>query len=631
MRHKFKTGLLAIAAVCLLTDLTKAQNRSGYWQQRADYRMEIDFDTDSHRFDGYQELIYTNNSPDTLDRVFYHLYLNAFQPGSMMDKRSRTIEDPDSRVGDRIYYLKENETGYQMIDRLEQDGERLSFKISGTVLEAELAEPLLPNSETRFVMEFEGQVPVQIRRTGRRNEEGIDYSMSQWYPKMAEYDFRGWHPHPYIGREFHGVFGRFDVKIHMNRDYSVAATGYLQNPDETGYGYEASGTRVQRPEGDKLTWHFISDLQHDFMWAADRGYRHATYRVPGGPLLRFFYQTDPVAVNATADRQAELLVNWEKLPEYTAEAFSYMNEHFGDYPYEEYIVAQGGDGGMEYGMGTLVTGNRNLQGLVGVTVHELVHAWYQGVLANNESYDHWMDEGFTVYASTRVMHELFGDSGEDPFAGSYNNYFHVVRSGIEEPMARHADHYHRNTAYSVASYTKGMIFLHQLSYITGRETFDRGMRRFFNEWKFRHPTGYDFIRVMEQESGLKLDWYHEYWVKSTRTIDYGIEEVTPHNGKTRVMLRRHGQMPMPVDLEVEYWDGSVEHFYIPMRIMRGQKEDEFPGVRRTVAEDWPWVYPDYTLTVPAAMDDIVRIEIDPTGRMADTDPQNHLWYSERIH
>jgi hypothetical protein len=619
--------LLSLTVICLLPNLLVAQ-RSDYWQQEVDYVMEIDFDVETHRFDGHQVLTYTNNSPDTLSRVFYHLYFNAFQPGSMMDKRSRTIADPDSRIRDRIFHLQDDEIGYQKIQSLTRNGEPVSFTINETVMEVELADPILPGSETVFEMKFEGQVPIQIRRSGRHNAEGIEYSMAQWYPKMAEYDSKGWHAHPYIAREFHGVFGNFDVKIHIDSDYVVAATGYLQNPEEVGHGYETDGVQVQRAPDEKLAWHFISDYQHDFMWAADPDFEHVTAEVPDGPKLRFFYQTDPVAINASEERQAQLLENWERLPDYTVRAFQYMNKHFGEYPYDEYIIIQGGDGGMEYIMGTLITGNRNFRSLVSVTVHELVHAWYQGVLANNESYYHWMDEGFTVYASTRIMNHLFNDDSDNVFNGRYNSYFRIVDAGLEEPMNQHADHYHTNAAYSVASYTKGMIFLHQLSYIIGQDTFDRGMRRFFNEWKFKHPTGLDFIRVMEKESGIKLNWYYDYWVNSTKTIDYGIENVSANGNQTDIKLRQYSLTPMPIDLVVEFTDGTVEHYYIPMLIMFGEKEHEYPDHERTTADAWRWVYPEYTLTIPGNPEEIFRIEIDPTMRMADVDRSKNKWIRE---
>lgn len=628
MRKELLPALLSLVVLLLSFCEPLQGQRHGYWQQEAAYEMEIDMDVSTHRFDGSQRLLYTNHSPDTLDRVYYHLYFNAFQLGSMMDVRSRTIEDPDRRVRDRIYHLEEDEIGYQEVLRLLQDGREVGWRIRDTVMEVELAEPIPPGAETLFEMEFRAQVPVQIRRSGRDNAEGIAYSMAQWYPKIAEYDHMGWHAHPYIGREFHGVFGTFDVRIRIDRDYVVAATGYLQNPEEVGHGYGGLPEGPAGGSGETLVWHFRTDLQHDFMWAADPDYRHVTARVPDGPKLRFFYQTDPVAENAPDERQDELRKNWEKLPDYTIRAFQFMNERFGSYPYEEYVVAQGGDGGMEYIMGTLVTGNRDLESLVGVTVHELVHAWYQGVVANNESYYHWMDEGFTVYVSTRVMRELFGDRTGDTMERNYDNYYRIVAAGIEEPMDRHADHYNLNVAYGIASYSKGAVFLEQLGYIVGRESLDRGLKRFYEEWKFRHPTGLDFIRVMERESGMHLYWYYEYWVKSTRTIDYGIASVVPRGDDTELVLERHGEMPMPIDLEVEYRDGSVEHFYIPMLIMWGEKEQEYSEISRTVLDPWPWVDPRYRFVVPARTSEIVRIEIDPSGRMADIYQESHLWLNE---
>jgi len=625
-------NLLSLSALILFLvylssfETAIAQPGPGYWQQAVDYKMEIDMNVETNRFDGHQVLTYTNNSPDTLDRVFYHLFFNAFQPNSMMDKRSRTIEDPDRRVRDRIYHYDDTEIGFQDIKWMKQNGTDIDFTIKGTIMEVHLAEPILPGEEVEFEMEFEAQVPLQTRRSGRDNAEGVRYSMSQWYPKIAAYDERGWHPNPYIGREFYAPFGTFDFTIHIDRDYVVGAGAYLQNPQEVGYGYEDPGAELRIPDGDKLTWHFTAENVHDVMWAADPDYTHTTYQVPGGPLLRFFYQTDPVAINADDEEQAQLLENWERLPEYTSNAFEFMNENYGEYPYGEYVVIQGGDGGMEYTMGTLITGNRNFGSLVGVTVHELIHAWYEGVVANDETTDQWIDEGFTVYLSALTMNELFNDGEGDPMVNRHQGYFNIVNAGIEEPMHLHADHYHRNSAYGVASYTKGAIFLHQLGYIVGDDVLKRGLNRFYEEWKFKHPKGLDFLRTMERESGMVLDWYYEYWIETTRTIDYGISSVeSADNGQTEITLERIGLMPMPIDLEVELTDGSIHHYYIPMRIMWGQKENENPEIERTVLPDWPWVFPDYSFVMDIPQENIARIEIDPTRRMADVDRDNNIW------
>jgi hypothetical protein len=627
-RHACAFGACALLLFIILTPLQTEAQRAADWQQAVEYEMEIDMHAEENRFDGHQVLTYHNNSPDTLDRVFYHLFFNAFQPNSMMDKRSRTIVDPDRRVRDRIYHYDETEIGYQKIHRLKQNGKEVDFTVKGTIMEVHLNEPIAPGESVVFEMEFEAQVPLQTRRSGRDNAEGVRFSMAQWFPKIAAYDDMGWHANPYIGREFYAPFGTFDVKIHIDRNYVVAAGAILQNPEEVGCGYEESDMVLNIPDGDKLTWHFRAENVHDVMWAADPDYTHTTAQVPDGPLLRFFYQTDPVAENASDERQEELLENWEKLPEYTVRAFEYMNEKIGEYPYDEYIIIQGGDGGMEYTMGTLITGNRTLRSLVGVTVHELVHAWFEGVVATNEVYDQWIDEGFTTYISTFIMNELFEGGEDDPMISRYQGYFNLADTGFEEPLHLHSDHYNTNTAYGMASYTKGAIFLHQLGYIIGEDLMWQSLRRFYEKWKFKHPRGMDFIRIAEQESGIDLNWYYEYWITTTRTIDYGITSVEGDSDTTSVTLERFGLMPMPLDVEVEFADGSLVHHYIPMKIMWGQKEHEFPEIARIVEEDWPWVFPEYQFTINRPIDEIVRIEIDPSQRMADVDRGNNVWQPE---
>jgi len=241
------------------------------WQQEITYDMDIDFDVKSHQFTGVQKVVYTNNSPETLKRFFYHLYLNAFQPGSMMDVRSRTIIDPDRRVGDRISKLKPDQIGYQKIISLKQDGFPLNYHVEGTILEVELAKAIAPGESSTFEMEFESQVPLQIRRNGRNSSEGVDYSMSQWYPKVCEYDYEGWHANPYVGREFHGVWGDFDVKINIDKKYVLGASGVLQNAQDIGKGYSDRKKRPKSKNG-KVKWHFKAENVHDFVWAADTDY-----------------------------------------------------------------------------------------------------------------------------------------------------------------------------------------------------------------------------------------------------------------------------------------------------------------------------------------------------------------------
>lgn len=582
-----------------------------YWQQRVDYQMEIEFDIGNHQFTGVQKLTYFNNSPDTLKKVFYHLYFNAFQPGSMMDVRSRTIADPDGRVMDRISKLKDNEIGFMRVMELTQNGQKVKYEEVGTILEVQLAQPIAPGSSVVFDMKFIGQVPLQIRRSGRDNKEGISYSMAQWYPKICEYDYMGWHPNPYIGREFYGVWGDFDVKITIDPRYILGGTGYLQNPNEIGHGYEDESASVKNSKNN-LTWHFKAPNVHDFMWAADPDYVHLKKQVPDGPLLHFLYQ------------KSEKTKDWEKLPELISKAFTYANENFGKYPYKQFSVIQGGDGAMEYPMSTLLNGHRRLGSLVGSTIHEIFHSWYQGVLGTNESLYPWMDEGFTSFGSNLTTNYVL-ESNREPLNGSYRGYFYIANSEIAEPMTIHSDHYKTNTGYLRNAYSKGAVFVNQLGYVIGQDLMMQGMRRYFDEWKFKHPTPNDYIKVMEKISGLQLDWYKEHFINSINTIDYAVSSVTEKNNGIEIILKREGDMPMPIDLYIQLKNNKKIVVNIPLRIMRGNKENEFEGVEWVVAEDWPWTNPTYTLTLDVPMNDVEMISIDPTKRMADIVPENNNW------
>lgn len=598
-----------------------AQAQPERWQQHVTYKMNIDMDVVKNQYHGTQHLSYTNNSPDTLDKVFYHLYFNAFQPGSMMDVRSRNLSDADGRVADRISKLKPEEQGWIKVNTLKNNNKAVKFEVSGTILEVTLNEPILPGATTEFDMDWDAQVPIQIRRSGRDNREGVRYSMTQWYPKLCEYDYQGWHSNPYIAREFYGVWGDFDVTISIDKNYLVAAGSYLQNPQETGFGYEEPGQELNRPRGDKLTWHFQTPNVHDFAWAADPEYTHTRIIAEDSTVMHFVWQKGKGYDEA-----------WEKLPAIMSRARSIMNEHFGEYPYKSYAFIQGGDGGMEYPLATLITGNRGLNSLVGVAVHEQLHSWYQMVLGSNESLYAWMDEGFTSYAEDIVMNELAREgllSGktavENPFAGEYSAYAQLASGGSEEALTTHADHFNTNYAYGLAAYVKGAVFLNQMEYIIGKQAFDKGLLRYFNTWKFKHPNANDVTRVFEKQSGLELDWYREDWVNTTNYIDYAVDTVYAENGKsTHVIIGRKGRMAMPLDILVTYTNGDKELFYAPLESMRGEKPAE-DATKRNVLPDHRWVDLSYEFVIPEKLKNIAQIQIDPTQRMADIDLGNNEW------
>jgi hypothetical protein len=615
MKQNSRLFLLFILSTLCSTEMMAKKVKDPYWQQRAKYKIDARLNTDNHLISGKEEIVYYNNSPETIDRVYFHLYFNAFRPGSSMDVRSRVIADPDGRVGSRILNLKTDEQGAMHVISFKQNGKSaISMMESETILEIILPQPIKPGGKSTFELAFEGQVPIQVRRSGRDNKEGIDYSMSQWYPKLCEYDSWGWHTDTYIGREFYGVWSDFEVNITISSEYVLGATGVLQNGDEIGFGYENTPGKVKSNSSNGKpkpfqTWRWKAENVHDFMWAADPDYRHDKMQVPGGPMMHFLYQDTPEYGQTWRDAQALMV-----------KGFEFLSQKFGQYPYPQFSVIQGGDGGMEYPMATLVTGNRKAPSLVGVVMHEGAHAWYHGVLGFNESKYFWMDEGFTSFASGEAMDHLF-PLNKDDHRDAYNGYLRIVKDSMEESLDTHADHFITNYAYGTAAYSKGEVYLAQLVHLIGREVFDKAMLRFFNEWKFKHPDDRALIRIMEQESGLELDWYNEYFVHSTKTIDYAIDTAYEDGDGTKIVLNRLGYMPTPVDVWVIKKDGTSSKYYIPLDLTRGNKQlaDE------KLAPVWPWVYPAFGLTIEEKFSDIKSIEIDPTMGIADVNRKNNIF------
>jgi hypothetical protein len=585
-----------------------SQNNFEYWQQHVDYTMDVKMDVNTFNYEGTQKLIYTNNSPDNLEQVFYHLFYNAFQPGSEMDVRSMTIADADTRVGDRISKLQKEDFGFLNVVSLTQNKIPLKNTTSGTVLEVQLNEPIKSGESAIFEMRFEGQVPPVIRRAGKNSQEGVALSMAQWYPKMAEYDFEGWHADPYIGREFHGVWGDFDVKLTLDKNYTVGGTGYLQNPNEIGHGY---GTKETKNDSDLLTWHFVAPNVHDFTWAADPNFVHDTLQVPDGPMLHFLYKKS---------LKRKYKKRWKDLQIPASEIMQYYSKNVGKYPYDQYSVIQGGDGGMEYGMCTLITGERTFEGLLGVTAHEIGHTWFQFLMASNESKHPWLDEGFAEFTCTLIENSILGVETSEPMKRHFNRYFDLALSGKEQPMSTHADRFAYNKSYSISTYSKGALVLAQLRYIIGEENFWESLKKYYNDWAFKHPTPNDFMRCAEKTSGMELEWFLTDWTQTTNTIDYGVKDAVALEGQTIVTLERIGLMPMPVEVQVLMKDGRKKEYYIPLQMMRGERPLRN---NETLLEDWAWAYPEYRFTVDVNPAKIESITIDVNKETADINKENN--------
>ena len=586
-----------------LFNTVQSQN---YWQQNADYNIFVDVNAKTNSYKGNQEIIYTNNSRDTLNKVFFHLYFNAFKVGSDMAVRLKNGDDINTRFDVDISKLMPEEEGFLKVNNLKQDNLSVETYVSDTILEVTLANPILPGNSSVFTMDFKGQVPITIRRAGRDSPMGVKFSMAQWYPKISEYDYEGWNTAPYTGREFHGVWGDFDVSIKIDEDYIVAASGYLQESDPSNY-------KLGIKSGKKRIWNFLAPKVHDFTWAADPDYIHDIYQGANGVQLNFYYKNDP-----------EIIENWKALQPVTAELLNFFNKNIGTYPYKQYSVVQGGDGGMEYSMLTLVNSGKDFVPLVSVTSHELAHAWFQGVLATNEMNHEWMDEGSASFFGDLAESFVLGSDFTNSIRSSYGRYISLANSGQEMPQSTNANRYKYNRAYESTAYSKGFVFLSQLRYIIGLEAFNKTIKNYYNTYKFTHPLPNDFRRIAEQSSGILLNWYLTDWTQTTNKIDYAISQVEENKNKSIVTLERIGLMPMPLEVLVEYIDGTEEYYYIPISLMRGEKEQPNYAENWIQVKDWSWAFKKYTFEINNKLESIKSIDINPTGLMADTDYSNDI-------
>ena len=575
-----------------------------YWQQHVEYEMDINVDVSDFTYDGDQSIIYTNNSNDTISKVYYHLFFNAFKPNSQMDTRSRTIRDPDRRVGSRIVALEKEDYGDISVISLQQDGKDISHKVNETVLLARLNKPLLPGRKTKLSMVFTAQIPLQIRRSGKLNKEGVDMTMTQWFPKLAEYDHEGWHPNPYIGREFHGVWGNYSVDITIDKDYVVGGTGYLQNANEIGHGY--SEKEPKENDSETNTWEFYAPNVHDFAWAADPDYIHDIKQSESGVDLHFFYKP---TVNVD---------DWKKLQDDSVLLMKFFEENIGPYPWKQYSIIQGGDGGMEYAMCTMITGERSYPSLMGVTAHEMAHAWFQHLMATNEAKHSWMDEGFTEYITSLSENYVNNKTPEFPHKSSYDRYYLLASSGFEQAQTTHSDRYDYNFAYGASAYSKGSVFLSQLGYIIGKKNLDKTLKRYYEEFKFKHPTPNDFKRVAEKVSDLELEWYLNEWTRTPHKIDYGID-VSLLELQRVITLKRKARIPMPIEVVVSYEDGSSDMYYIPNDLLQGYKSFENDVY---LMEPWNWASTEYEFEVQGNKK-VVKVEIDPSKRIADVNQMDN--------
>ncbi|MEP7235640.1 MAG: M1 family metallopeptidase, partial [Ignavibacteriota bacterium] len=612
---------------------------SDYWQQHVSYTISGTLIDSIHSFDGDLSVVYTNNSPDTLHEIYFHLYYNAFQPGSMMHERSKELNDRG--VADKIDHYKRSDWGEQRIGGINQiylglgsrpQNNPAKFEISGTIMKVTLSRALFPHDSIDLAMSFFVQIPPLTRRGGWMNDAGIKYSMSQWYPKICEYDREGWHHQEYIAREFYGVWGEFDVTMNVPARFCIGSTGQCQNPEVVGWGYDQIARGVKKgkvyPDTTKqgmINWHFKASNVHDFAWVAHE-YIH-----------EWDTWSDTVTVHCLYKPSEEKY--WSEAMPNTFAMLDHHSKKVGWYQYRNFTNTHAGDGGMEYPQ-LIMDGSPGL----GLIMHEGGHQWFYGMLGNNETRYAFLDEGFTEFIEMTGMNAVYGLHNErSPYRDSswlsnifipkpdsrrnyYSPYLNLASDGYEEPLTIPHDWF-REGVNAGQVYFKTLAGLAQLEYVLGDSMFWLGMKEYFRRWHFKHPNLEDYKRTLQDVSGSDLDYYFDEWFGSTRTIDYAARGLTSEKQddgsyKTTVELRNNDLGVLPVDLTLHYDDGSRGIATIPISLNQNLVYRK-PEAGRLFFPGWDWVKTEYegTITTPK---EVSWFEIDSSCRMMDLDRTNNV-------
>ncbi len=580
-----RRNLILIGAVSVLLlpgFIYAADTGEDYWQQFVHYTMNVTLDPENHMLTGEQTILYRNNSPNTLNKFYMHLYPNAYR-----DLNSTMAQEAKKYY--RVSNVPEEDRGWLNIKTFSIQTEQAegrpssqvvtAFEVHGTILEALLPQPLPPGGEITIRLEFESKVRKHLRRAGYR---GNQYDFAQWYPKLVVYDQDGWHPEQFhLFTEFYGEFGTFDVTINVPFEYIVGATGEMVSGDP-GWGLVGVDTSLSSDEwGDRhkemkakieelaedsktRTVAFHAENVHDFAWVACPDFLYEKGAWDGIPVHALY--------------RSHVKARWSKIViERGERALEWLSAKFGRYPYPQLTITHGLlGGGMEYPM--LVMNASESEGLI---LHEVGHIYFYGILGNNEWEEAWLDEGFTTFQTRWYMEDRYGPYGYDtervlknrsPFVrkhyplnksrdGNLNFLLFYMNSGHNEPISLPGYKYKEGVGYGVNSYTKGSFFYEMLRYVVGDETWDKICHEYFDRWHFKHVNEARFKQVCEDVSGMDLDWFFDEWLHDTVLVDYSLGSVKKRSlsdgsYETTVEIHRNERGIMPVEVALSTGDGE---------------------------------------------------------------------------
>jgi hypothetical protein len=590
--------------------------QSRYFQQYVHYTMDVQLDINLNQLNIDETLLYTNNSADTLRVMYFYLYINKYRAGSLF------LPDHKADLGGiTIHAIQEN------------DSLQKKFSIDQTLLKTQLHLPLAPGESVRWHFKFTVMIPPASDRYGYL---GNHYDIGNWYITPVVYDQAGWHLHQHLDNEFYQEWGDFLVTINVPSGFTVGATGNLLSTSAVNPGKESSAGQSQQTEEqgtmDLVQWRYEAKNVHDFAWTADPSY------------VLMQSEWNGITINVLAlDYNRE---SWKHVTEWAARGLQYYNDTFGHYPYQQLTIADTyvRAGGIEYPQIVFLNDYINPEFEPGefhaLLLHEMAHFWFYGLLANNQTEQGWMDEGFATFAEIKAMEAIFGT----------NDNLAKIRSGLLEQKTAYRDDDRRSTAYQylrygksrfdrdpvalhsdylgdnifILQYSKMAMVLFMLEYTLGDSLFSQGLQEYFNQWCYHHPYTRDFITVMEKTANRDLDWFFEQWLNTSRKMDYAVqgyrehcENIDSHRFyKCQVNLERKADIFMPVDFTVSLKDGTKQQFHIPV------DNSSEPASDRITLPYWHFSQKKYTanLTLSAG---IKKIKLDSLLSLTDVNSLNN--------
>jgi len=555
----------------LYIPVAKAARSHDYFQQKANHVIHVRLDDDKHMLHAHITTQYFNNSPDTLHEIYLHLWPNAYSGPKTAFARQRLLH----RKTD-FHFARDKELGFIDSLNFHVNGRPTTWGLDnmhpdiGIVY---LDEPLLPGQTLAISTPFRVKFPSA--RFSRLGHHGQAYYATQWYPKPAVYDKNGWNAMPYLDQgEFYSNFGDVDVFLTLPKNYVVASSGLVLSQEENDWldelametfikmGRRQLTDRLEFPPSSDewKTIHLRQESVHDFAWFADKRYyvlrAKMTLNESGRQVLLSTY------FNTLAQQ-------WVKTLDYTAGIIEYMSAELLEYPWGVMSVAQGinsAGAGMEYPALTIIGKTDTDRDLERIIVHEAIHNWFYGIIANNERKYPWLDEGLTTFYEISYLEKKYpGRKFLGDFSGTFlARYFDLAqfdyaeylnlwylfkaRRNIDQPINLPSEEFTMFNYFAMPYFKAALSFMHLEGYL-GREKFSRAMKQFANDWAFAHPDPLDFRRALTEVTDKDLAWFFDDLIATTSKIDYSIKKVEPSGSHNfLVKISNKGQIAAPFSL-----------------------------------------------------------------------------------